>query len=476
MAEITEYVKEQIAASGDKGFSSIAAEKGIICRMMSDKDAARQYAGAISQADFYDPERGKIFAAIQAVVAKRQNVDLVTVDAAIAELFPADHVPLTNAMVACVNEMSLEFRSIEDYVAIVKGLSQRRQSIIAFEGLVKALRDPTREISEIIDQARQQAAAIAEGKHKWRSMAEVLVDTYDYLEKRQRGEIQGITTGLKNVDSLVGGFFPGELTIIGARPSVGKSAFGANIAMEAARKGFRVGVVSREMSSVQFGQRMLSHDAWVDGMRLRKAELDDDDWVRITEALPEMSSLPISFMFSIATIEELRIEVQRMVEDKELDMLVVDYLQLMRTQRKFDKDYLRVGYVSAELKAIAVDCNIPVIALAQVNRDSDGQMPTLKSLKDSGSIEQDADGVIFLHRPGNANDPYVDPRDREAFESYDAVNLKYLCIGIAKQRQGMVGKACVLFDPEHMKYIEIERTERSEPVNAVRNRGGTAEG
>lgn len=463
MADVNEYVKEQIQASGESGFQSAAAEQGIICRMLSDKDVARQYAVSISPNDFYDPERSKVFAAIQATVTKRQAVDLVTVDNTLSEMFPAEHSALTDAMLRCVNEMSLSFRSIDDYIAIVKGLSQRRSSIMTFEDIVKALKDPSRDIAEVIEQARQQASSAISGTTKWQSMTDVLVSTYEYLEKRQRGEIQGITTGLKGVDFLTGGFFPGELTIIGARPSVGKSAFGANIGIAAAKSGYKVAIVSREMSDIQYGQRIISHDSMVDGMKLRKAELSDDDWLKITETLTEISTLPISFLFASGTIEEMRYEVQRKIDKGELDMLIVDYLQLLRTKRKFDKDYLRVGYISKELKEMAVDFNIPVIALAQVNRDTDGQMPSLKSLKDSGSIEQDADGVIFLHKPSSATDASVDPRDREFFDAYQATNYTYLCIKVAKQRQGMVGQTAVLFMPDIMRYVEIDRAERKSP-------------
>lgn len=463
-----DYVQEQIEASAPTGFSSQKAEQGILCQMLTKADIARQYATALKQNDFYDPMRGKLFAAIQATVIKKQNVDTVTVDNTIGEMFPADHIRLTDMMIECISAMSLDFRAIEDYISIVKSLSQRRQSIIAFEAFMRDMRDPTKDIAEVMSQMRHTAASVMEGRHKWESISDVMVSTYEYLEKRERGEIVGITTGIGNVDRLIGGFFPGELTIIGARPSVGKSAFGANIALEAAKKGHRVGVVSREMSDVQFGQRLLSRESLVDGMKLRKAELSGDDWGLIAEALPELSVLPVDFMFTVSAIEDLRLEVQRKVERGEMDMLIVDYLQLMRTNTRFDKDYLRVGYISKSLKEMAVDFNIPVIALAQVNRDSDGQMPTLKSLKDSGSIEQDADGVIFLHRPLTPNDPYVDPRDKEVFETYKVFNHTYLCIGVAKQRQGMVGNACVLFDPEHMRYIEIDRTERSDP-NAVSN-------
>lgn len=459
---MTKYVSEQIAASSESGFSSTAAEQGIIAQMLSNRDIARRHSGALSASDFYDPERGKLFAAIQATVAKNMNVDIVTVDTTIGEMFPAEHMTLTNAMMGCVNAMALEFRSVEDYITIVRSLSQRRRVIGLMEGFAKSLRDPSQDIAGVIDQIRLQTSAVIEGRHAWVSMQDMLLHTYDYLEKMQRGDIHGITTGIENIDKLIGGFFAGELTIIGARPSVGKSAFGVNVAIAAAKTGCHVGVVSREMSDIQYGQRMISRASNVDGMKLRKASLDDNDWIMITESLPDLNRLPISFMFNISTVEDLRLEVQNRVERGELELLIVDYLGLMQTRKPFREEHLRIGYICKALKAIAVDFNIPVVCLAQVNRDSDCQMPTLRNLKASGDIEQDADGVIFLHLPLTANDEYVNPKDKESFEAYKNVGYKYLCLSVAKQRQGATGRTNVLFDAAHMKYIEIDRTERGE--------------
>lgn len=457
-----DYVQEQIVQAGAADFSSEAAEKAVIARMLARSTDAEVHAGELTEKDFYFPQYGKIYRAIQTVVTQRMHVDLITVDAALGKLFPGEAGTLAETMVGTAGMIAATGRRIEDYIKIVKDLSTRRQSIRSFEGLVAQLRDPTRNIADIIDEMRAQSGQIVQSRHQWTTVQDVILATYEYLEKRQSGQIKSITTGIGNIDGLIGGFFGGELTVIGARPSVGKSAFGANIAMSAARKGFKVAVVSREMTDIQYGARMISHEAWVDGMKLRKGEINPDDWSRIAESMGDIGALPIEFLFSVRTVEDLAQEVQRKVERGELDMLIVDYLQLMETRRQFRQENLRVGYISTTLKHLATDCNIPVIALAQVNRDTDGQMPTLKSLKASGDIEQDADGVIFLHRPASASDNFIDRRDRDYFDSYTEKGLVYLCIGVAKQRQGAVGNACVLFDPAYMRYIEIDRTGEGE--------------
>ena len=450
-----EYIQSQLIQSGAKDFSCQEAESAILSMLLVDKNTT-QLLGEVSENDFYFEEHKKIFRAMQVVATERKGIDLITVDDAIGKMFPDEQARLLEAMIEA-SRTSYYIRNVDDYVAIVKELAQRRRSIKAIEEVATQLKDPTVDMSAILEKLREESSRITTSKHSWENMTDVMIATYEYLEKRSKGEEKSIATGIPNVDALVGGFFGGEMTVIGARPSVGKSAFGANIAIEAAKKGFKVGIISREMTDIQFGQRMIAREGFVDGMKLRKADFDEEDWFNIGECLSLLAPLPIAFMFTIKTVEDLRIEVQKKVEKNELDILIVDYLQLMHTAKKFKEDYLRVGYISKALKDMAVDFNIPIIALAQVNRDTDGQMPTLKSLRSSGDIEQDADGVIFLHRPSSENDPYVDPRDKEYFAAYEQSDLTYICIGVAKQRQGTVGKACVLFDSAHMRYYPIDR-------------------
>lgn len=454
---MTDFVRDEIERSGSANFRSEMAEQAVLARMLTDSRDAELHASELSEHDFTVPAYGKLFRAIQAVVAQQMNVDLVTVDTALAGLFPQEYGMLSDAMVNATEAIGITGRRIDDYISIVRSLSARRRSISSFEGILAALKDPARDLTEVLEQARAESGEIQRGGHKWQTMQDVLLNAYDYLIARSQGRIRSITSGLDNVDQLVGGFFAGELTVIGARPAVGKSAFGANIALSAARQGFKAAIVSREMTDIQYGSRMLARESWVDGMNLRKAEISNDDWARIARSMNDLSTLPVDFMFNVRTVEELAAEVTRRVQRGELDLLVVDYLQLMETQARFNAEHLRVGFISTTLKHLATDCGIPIIALAQVNRDTDGQMPTLRNLKASGDIEQDADGVIFLHRPASANDPYIDPRDREFFEAYETQGLTYICIYVAKQRQGTTGKACVLFDAAHMQYLEIDR-------------------
>lgn len=365
----------------------------------------------------------------------------------------------TALLIECVQETSPWYA--ESYCRILKSLATRRRAIATLSQITERLKDPANDINGLLEELRVSTGNLTLGKYDWVSIKDVMLSTYAHVEKRTKGEITSITTGVGNLDNIVGGFFGGELTVIGARPAVGKSVFGMNVALAAAKQGFKVGICSREMTDIQYGQRVLSYASQVDGQKIRKAKLDAEDWTKMAGGLANVVNLPVEFVFDVRTVDDLRAEVQRKINKGQIDMLIVDYLQLMETAQRFKEDRLRVGYISVALKGIARDFNIPVIALAQVKRFAGGaraKMPTLEDLKDSGSIEQDADNVIFLHNPYDQEDEFVDPRDKENFQRYAAQGYTYLCIGVAKQRQGVTGKCCVLFDKKKMRYLAIDRT------------------
>lgn len=458
----TEYVDKQIEKSGDTQFTCTDAEENVLRRMLQSQEVAADVVGALTGKDFSNADYGRLFNAIQDVLKSDRQVDRITVEDAAARLFPKNAKRLRDVLVVLTKytEPTVDAaHSVADHVAIIKSLARRRDAMKTVGELVKGLYDPTKDIDETLTAIRGAVDQSGTDRGSWMSMADVLLHTYEYMERRQKGEIKAITSGLKCLDRIIGGFYGGELTVIGARPSVGKSAFGANIALSAAREGHRVGIVSCEMVDIGFGQRLLSHSAWVDGMAIRRGELDEDAWSKVALAMDDLGSLPIEFLFESTYIEDVVQWVTRKAGRGEIDMLVVDYLQLMDTRKRFESEHLRVGYISRELKKLATQCNIPVIALAQVSRETDGSLPTLKHLKDSGSIEQDCDGVIFLHRPSSENDPAIDQRDKPYWAGYAERGTVYLCIAVAKQRQGAIGKTCIVFDPAYMRYIEIARSE-----------------
>ena len=461
MQDLNTYIQEQLEKSQDAGFTCVEAEENILRRMILRQGVAEESAMDLLPQDFSDPEYAKVYRAIQSLVAKQRQIDLVSLDAEMTVLYGDGW--RSDVLIDLTRQRDYtvaKWQDIKDHIQIVKALSTRRQAIANLEVLVDSLRDPRKDIGETLAEIQDAADKVITDEAEWVSMSDVLLKTFEYVEKRQKGEIKSITTGLGGLDALIGGFFAEEMTIIAARPSVGKSAFGANIALAAARAGFKVGIVSCEMSAEGLGQRLLSHGSFVDGMKLRRADLDDEAWGRVADAMAEMSELPIEFLFDCSAVEDVVKTARRKARKGELDILIVDYLQFMETRRNFREERLRIGYISHNLKRLARRAHIPVIALAQVTRQGEGAMPTMKMLRESGDIEQDADGIIFLHRPDNPDDPSVYPPDRQGLKLWKDKGLTYLCIGIAKQRNGSIGQTCCLFDASLMHYIEIMREDK----------------
>lgn len=441
------------------GFAAEAAEKSLIASIISRYEDCAHVVSELTEEDFSNEAYRIALKAIKRAKAEGLTVDLISVDAVVKKLCPERYNDILQRIMGSLGEAAPW--AAESHARILKELSARRRAINLVGTIADELKDPSNDVNGIIDELRTRSSEIMVGGHTWHTMSDVMVKTFEHIERRVKGEIKSITSGISNLDSVIGGFFGGELTVIGARPAVGKSVFGMNVALAAAKQGYKVGIVSREMTDIQYGQRVMAYASGVDGARIRKAEIEDEDWVLMAEALGKAAALPIEFLFTVRTVDELRAEIQRKYNRGDIDLLVVDYLQLMDAAQKFDADRLRVGYISKALKDMAVDFNIPVVALAQVKRYAGGaraKMPTLEDLKDSGSIEQDADNVIFLHNPYDENDDFVDPRDREYFTGYVQQGYTYQCLGVAKQRQGVTGVCCVLFNKYKMRYFCIDRT------------------
>jgi len=304
----------------------------------------------------------------------------------------------------------------------------------------------------------QKALRDMSGKQSgWISIGDLLMNTYMALDRRAKDEEKAILTGSRGLDHLTGGFMPGELTILGARPSIGKTSAAIHATMTAAKSGFRVGVCSCEMSQEPIGQRIFSRETPIDGMKLRTGQIEEDEWTQLSETMVVTSSLPIHFLHKCRKVEDLRREVSRLMDTEGMDMLVVDYLQLMQTRQYYKDNHLRVGYITKELRNIATDFKIPVLVCAQVGRSAQGSMPTLNELRDSGEIEQDADSVIFIHRAQSADDSTVLSADAPYFDTLTEGGKRYVVFGVAKMRQGKIGSTSMIYDPALMRYYDIDR-------------------
>ena len=471
MAESAElgYVEGQLQAAAEgKRFASMPAEENVLLLMLTKAAKVQdEVLAELKPGDFADLDHRRLFEAMVQVAEGGGKIDLISVDAAFTRMFPdaADNLRLKMIGLTQFDGYKTgKHEAIGDHIRILKALSKRRAAIRAAEALAKGLRDPTSDVGDVLGQLRDVADGIETGgKLKLVSLDEVNIDTYDYLDRRSRGEIKALPTGVKSVDGIIGGLFGGEMTVVAARPSVGKTAFGLNIAMHAAKEGFRVVFVSCEMGKVGLGQRTLSRGAWVSGERLRKAEIEPEDWELLQNAMAQMQGMPFEFIFNDPdnpepiTVEGVFDTVKDRARHGGIDMLVVDYIGIMEARREFKEERLKISYISRELKRLAMAVNIPVVTLCQVNRMAQGRMPTMAELRDSGAVEQDADGIIFLHRPESHEDKSVNPKDVAGFYAMQEGGSVYISICVAKQRNGATGMANVMFDASVMRYNEIMR-------------------
>lgn len=431
------------------------AEAAVLAALTTGKRDAAQYALKLTAEDFHKAEHRAIFQAIQHLIAAGQDVTLLTI---------ADRLNKTegndSALIATLPELrthAIVGWAIDGHIELVKVAAMRRDLYARLDNARQQLMDADNDVSAVLESTRQSLRDMIITGHQWCEMPDVLLNTYEALERRYKGKEKSMPSGIPVLDRMTSGFHRGELTIIGARPAVGKSALGMHIALATAAQGYRVGVVSREMTDVQYGARILGSRAEIEPGKMRTGQLDPYDWTQLSEAMQHYSDMNVSFMFSTRDVEDLRMEVQRKIDGEGLDMLVIDYLQLLQTRRRFEKDYLRVGYISKAIKDMTTDFNIPIIALAQVGRSSARTMPDLSELRGSGDIEQDADNVIFMHRPEDASDESILSGDGGMIAALEAEGKQYIVLEIAKQRQGQTGRTAVVFDPARMRYTGIAR-------------------
>lgn len=435
--------------------TNLDAERSVIGALVSDPRVQDQ-AGRLSVEDFADPHYRRAFREIQSLQAERIPVDLVTLGDRLSNA--------TETIMAVVEAMRMTTLTFNcsSYVDLVLDASVRRTVSRISEQLYRDMCNRDLDALESIATARAKLADVGvSGPDEWMSATEIALKTITDIENRMQGKMKPVQSGLSDLDYLTGGFFPGELTIVGAKPGVGKSVFGMMVALNAAQAGANSAVCSLEMMDTQYGQRMLSNMSGVNGMKLRKAAgLNEEDWGLLIGAVTRLSKIPSAFTFATRYVEDLALAVRRKVDAGELSILVVDYLQLMRTRQKTESERLSIAAISWALKTLATECRIPVIALAQLRRPGQGEankMPTMRDLRESGNLEADADNIILLHEPETKDDPYVHRDDKQGFDDMRKRGDRYIALKVEKQRQGSTGALSVIFKPQEMRYVQIKR-------------------
>ena len=432
--------------------NSVEAEISVLGAMLQDSSAVLRAAEQLNAEDFYQPEHKEIFRVMAEMNRQQIPIDIVTLQAELARRGSLDGVG-GNAYLLKLQHDVPTAANVRSYIDIVLEKSTLRKLIAACQHISKECYSQDRELQDVLTGAEKAIFDIVmnrQGSEELKPLSEVLVKTYEIIEElaRQKGSIAGVPTGFTDLDNMLTGLHSGELIIIGARPAMGKTSLAMNIAEQAAvGHNKTTAVFTLEMPREQIALRMLCSNARVDMQKVRKGTLHDDDWMKLAKSLGPLSAAPMYIDDTSAlSPTQLRSRCRRLMMDKGLDLVIVDYLGLMRSDGKAESRQLEVSEISRTLKAIALELKIPIIACAQLsraNKDRVDKRPVLSDLRDSGSIEQDADVVMFLHREEYYN---KDTEDKNIGE-----------VIVSKQRSGPLGTVKLAWLSEFTTFANLAR-------------------
>ncbi|MFZ5564045.1 MAG: replicative DNA helicase [Thermodesulfobacteriota bacterium] len=421
---------------------NIEAEESILSSILIDPDASTLFdvLELLSAEDFYKSAHQKIFAAITALVEKNEPVDLVTVKNTLQETGDLETIGGA-AYLATLVDSAPYAGNARHYATIIKNKSALRRLIENANEISRRCFDNPADVEGVIDFAERSILDVAEQKagRDFYKLSQIISTNIETIETNQGRWITGIPSGFPRLDNLTSGFQKSDLIILAARPSMGKTALALNIARNAAiDANIPVAVFSLEMSKEQLSMRLLTSEARIDSYRLRGGHASKQDWIRITDAATVLEQAPLYIDDSPGlTSMEIRAKARRLKREKGIGLIVVDYLQLMRAYQTGERRDLEVSEMSRSLKGLAKELDIPIIVLSQLNRapeQSTDKRPMLSHLRESGSLEQDADVVLFIYR------------DEVYNKSEDNPNKGIAEIIIGKQRNGPVGRIKLQFE------------------------------
>lgn len=437
---------------------SIEAEQSVLGALLIDKDAVIEVAEFLRADDFYRGHHGTIYAAILDLYERREPVDLVTVSEVLERNGHLDAVGGSAYLTSLINLTPTAVNAVH-YGRIVERKAVLRNLIAAAGRIAGIGYEETADVSAAVDRAEQELFAVSQkrieaGFSPLKALLHSAYDRLDYLHQH-KGEISGVKTGFKDLDTLTTGLQRSDLIVLAARPSIGKTSLALNIAEHAAvREGKTVGIFSLEMSKEQLVLRLLSSVANIDSQRLRTGFLEEMDFTRLAPAMNNLAEAPIYIddTPNISTME-LRTKARRLQAEAGLDMLVVDYLQLMQStiQSRDANRVQEVSEITRGLKSLARELQVPVVALSQLSRQAEmreSKEPRLSDLRESGSIEQDADLVIFLWREKERG-------TEEADADGEVVKLR-----LAKHRNGPTGELALWFKKRQTRFVSYADSER----------------
>ncbi len=430
------------------------AEQSVLGAVLLDASCMDRVAQILPHADyFYLSANGRIYSAMLRMFTEGRPIDFVTVLEALKKSGDFDEGESKTYLLQLA-QLVPSISNVESYAAIVRDKYDIRTLITAARDIIEESSSGEADATALLDSAEQRIFDIRRGKNmqSLQRVGEIIVEEFDRLDKLNSpdaDQYRGVPTGIRELDEAITGLNRTDFILLGARPGMGKTSFALNIARHAAVKaGKRVAFFSLEMSKEQLVSRLLSTEALVEGTKLRTGRLSEDEWVRLIEAGDTLSKTELYFDDNPSiTVPEIKAKLRRL---RDVDLVVIDYLQLMTASTRIDNRVQEISQITRNLKIMAKELNVPVLTLSQLARDSEkraNHRPVLSDLRDSGSIEQDADIVLFLYRDDYYQD--AEPPDENGDKN------KSECI-IAKNRHGETKTIPLHWQGEYMRFTAQE--------------------
>ena len=429
------------------------AEQAVLSSMLFDREAIAAAYEILNGTDFYYPANQHIYETMIELFSRGVPVDVLTLNDKLSEKGLLEQIGGRDAVVRLASDYYTS-ANIKQHAQIVAEKSVLRQLIKASREILASGYDPRESLEALLERAEKSIFDISQRNTNkdFSSMGEVMTATLEKLEQlyQTQGAITGVPTGFADIDRKLAGLQPADMILVGSRPSMGKTAFLLSIAHHAAiREQVPTAIFSLEMSAAQLGNRLLSMDSMVDSQRLRTGRLEGDDWDKVSESIPALANAPLYIDDTPGiSITEMRAKCRRMKMEKNLGLVIIDYLQLMSSAAgsRPESRQIEISEISRSLKGMAKELNVPVVVAAQLSRAVEARKdhrPMLSDLRESGAIEQDADVVAFLYR-----DEYYNP---------ETLKKNHAEIIIAKQRNGPVGTVELTYLGAYTKFINMQR-------------------
>jgi replicative DNA helicase len=428
------------------------AESAVLGSLMIDPDAMIRIGGTLKADDFFFQKHQEIYKTLSSLSAQGKPLDYISITTDLESRGAIGPTLNYSTITELINATGSALY-VEHYASIVKEASTRRKILSVAAQIAGMAGDESITIGELVNRAQAKILNVSfdDGAGR-KDIAEITSEVIDEIEAREKSEgPMGIPTGYYALDEMLGGLQRTDLLILAARPGMGKTSLALSLAQNIAiKKQGNVGIFSLEMSSEQLVQRLLSMDSGIDANALRLGKIDDSDWPTLLGSANHISNSKIFIDDQpMQSIAEIRSKARRMAQEHGLDLLIVDYLQLMsgeggNTTRAQNREQ-EISYISRSLKALARELDVPVIALSQLSRAVENRQdkrPFLSDLRESGSLEQDADLVLFIYR----EDYYMEETDRQNIAD----------IIIAKHRHGATGQVSLFFDKQRTRFTTLE--------------------